>query len=117
MTRMAEFVTVGRVGDLPEGDCAVVQIGGRPVAVFHVGGQYYALDDTCPHMGASLAGGAVEAGVVTCPWHGWRFRLKDGTWADNPRLKTGCYAVRVVGDQIQVERPGSDPSAKSEPGA
>jgi nitrite reductase (NADH) small subunit/3-phenylpropionate/trans-cinnamate dioxygenase ferredoxin subunit len=104
---MAEFVTVGRVGDLAEGDSAVVLLGGRAVAVFHVGGQYFALDDSCPHMGASLAGGLVENGVVTCSWHGWRFRLHDGTWADNPRLKTGCYAVRVVGDEIQVERPGA----------
>jgi nitrite reductase (NADH) small subunit/3-phenylpropionate/trans-cinnamate dioxygenase ferredoxin subunit len=53
-------------------------------------------------MGASLAGGYVEGGVVTCPWHAWRFRLGDGAWADNPRVKTGCYPVRLAGDDIQV---------------
>jgi nitrite reductase (NADH) small subunit/3-phenylpropionate/trans-cinnamate dioxygenase ferredoxin subunit len=40
---------------------------------------------------------------VTCPWHAWRFRLADGAWADNPRIKIGCYAVRVVNDEIQVQ--------------
>ena len=50
----------------------------------------------CPHMGASLAGGFVEDGIVTCPWHYWRFRLADGAWADNPRIKIGCYPVHVV---------------------
>jgi nitrite reductase (NADH) small subunit/3-phenylpropionate/trans-cinnamate dioxygenase ferredoxin subunit len=54
-------------------------------------------------MGASLSGGYIEKGVVTCPWHGWRFRVNDGVWADNPRIKTGCYQVRVVGDDVQVQ--------------
>ena len=59
----------------------------------------------CPHMGASLSGGVIENGVVTCPWHAWRFRLTDGAWADNPRIKIGCYPVRVEGDEVQVEAP------------
>ena len=73
------------------------------VAVFNQGGQFFAIDDVCPHMGASLAGGHVENGVVTCPWHAWRFRLNDGTWADSPRLKIGCYAVKVEAEEVFVE--------------
>jgi nitrite reductase (NADH) small subunit/3-phenylpropionate/trans-cinnamate dioxygenase ferredoxin subunit len=61
-----------------------------------------AIDDYCPHMGASLAEGTVEEGVVTCPWHGWEFRLSDGCWVNSPKLKIGCYAVRVLGDEVQV---------------
>jgi nitrite reductase (NADH) small subunit/3-phenylpropionate/trans-cinnamate dioxygenase ferredoxin subunit len=99
---MAEFQTVCKVQDLPEGEAKTVEVGGRLVAVFHIAGQYLAIDDVCPHMGASLSGGHVENGVVTCPWHAWRFRLADGAWADNPRLKIGCYAVRVEGDEVQV---------------
>jgi nitrite reductase (NADH) small subunit/3-phenylpropionate/trans-cinnamate dioxygenase ferredoxin subunit len=53
-------------------------------------------------MGASLSAGDVTDGVVTCPWHAWRFRVTDGTWCDNPRLKTDVFEVRVVGDEIQV---------------
>lgn len=102
---MGQTVTVCRVGDIPDGEAAVVSVNGKAVAVFHVGGQYYAIDDTCPHAGASLAGGHVEDGVVTCPWHAWRFRLSDGAWADNPRIKTGCYRVSVVGDTVQLEVP------------
>jgi nitrite reductase (NADH) small subunit/3-phenylpropionate/trans-cinnamate dioxygenase ferredoxin subunit len=102
---MAEFQTVCRVGDVVEGEGKTVQVGRRLIAVFLEKGQYYALDDVCPHMGASLSGGWVEEGVVTCPWHGWRFRLADGIWADNPRGKVGvgCYPVRVVGEDIQVQ--------------
>ncbi len=99
---MAEFQTVCKVGDLVEGASRTVQVGGKLIALFHVQGQYHAIDDVCPHMGASLSEGFVEDGVVTCSWHAWRFRLADGAWADNPRLKIGCYPVRVQGDEIQV---------------
>ncbi len=99
---MADFVTVCKVQDVAEGEGKTVQANGKLVALFRVGGEIHAIDDVCPHMGASLSGGHVENGVVTCPWHAWRFRLADGAWADNPRLKIGCHAVRVVGDEVQV---------------
>jgi nitrite reductase (NADH) small subunit len=102
---MGTRVTIGKVGDIPEGGSVVVAIGNKDVAVFNTKGQYHAIDDLCPHMGASLSGGYVEDGVVTCPWHYWRFCLADGAWADNPRVKTGCYAVHVVGDEMQLELP------------
>jgi nitrite reductase (NADH) small subunit len=99
---MAEFHTVGKVGDLAEGDGMTVAVGTKLIAVFRTGGEYFAIDDTCPHMGASLSGGLLENGIVTCPWHAWRFRVKDGAWADNPRIKIGCYPVRLEGEEIQV---------------
>jgi nitrite reductase (NADH) small subunit/3-phenylpropionate/trans-cinnamate dioxygenase ferredoxin subunit len=99
---MAEFQTVCRVGDLAEGQSKVVEVGGKLVALFRQADGFHAIDDVCPHMGASLSDGHVEDGVVTCPWHAWRFRLADGAWADCPRVKIGCYPVRVVGDEVQV---------------
>ncbi len=108
---MSEFITVAKVGAIPEGTGAAFAVGDKLVAVFNLGGERYeAINDLCPHMGASLAAGAVEDGVVTCPWHAWRFRTSDGTWCDNPRIKTDAYEVRVEGDEIQVrvEAPPSD---------
>jgi nitrite reductase (NADH) small subunit len=106
---MTEFHTVFRVGELAEGESRAVEVAGKLVAVFRQQGQYYAIDDVCPHMGASLSGGYVEKGIVTCPWHAWRFRLADGAWADNPRIKIGCYPVRVEGDEVQVQAGGAVP--------
>jgi nitrite reductase (NADH) small subunit/3-phenylpropionate/trans-cinnamate dioxygenase ferredoxin subunit len=100
---VADFHTVCRVSDLKEGEGRTVAVGQKLIAVFLHNGEYRAIDDTCPHMGASLSGGYVENGIVTCPWHAWRFRLADGAWADNPRIKIGCYPVRVEGDQVQVQ--------------
>jgi nitrite reductase (NADH) small subunit len=102
---VAQLVTVGKVGDVPEGGSLVVEVNGKDVAVFCIGGKHYAIDDQCPHAGASLSGGHVEDLIVTCPWHYWRFRLTDGAWADNPRIKTRSYPVHVVGDELRVEVP------------
>lgn len=98
-----EFQTVTTKSELPPGTGQAFVIGERLIAVFHLAdGQFRAIDDACPHQGASLAEGYVEDGTVACPWHGWRFRLCNGAWADNPRLKVNAYAVRVEGEEIQV---------------
>ncbi|MCI0700953.1 MAG: Rieske (2Fe-2S) protein [Planctomycetia bacterium] len=102
---VAERVTVAKTTDIPEGGCVVVNLRERDIAIFRVNGALFALDDICPHMGASLSGGFVEDGCVTCPWHYWRFRLSDGAWADSPKNKTGSYPVHVVGDDVQLELP------------
>jgi nitrite reductase/ring-hydroxylating ferredoxin subunit len=99
----ADFVTVAKIGAIPEGEGASFQVGKRLVAIFNHQGEYRAIDDLCPHMGASLGAGYLdEEGLVTCPWHAWRFNTCNGKWADNPRLSVDTFEVRVVGDEIQV---------------
>jgi len=99
------FTTVARVGEIVAGQGQAYAVNGRMVAVFNEDGKYFAIDDFCPHMGASLAGGHLEDGEVTCPWHAWRFCIHDGKWCDNPRVKVDAFDVRVEGDQIQVRVP------------
>ncbi len=99
---MSDYTTVAKVGEIPEGQGVAFPLGDRMVAVFNDHGQYYAIDDCCPHMGASLAEGMLENGVVACPWHDWRFCVHDGTWCDNRRIKIDRFEVRVQGDEIQV---------------
>ena len=108
---MADFQTVAHVGDIPAGEGRAFCVNGKMVAVFFADGEYSAINDLCPHMGASLAAGYVENGGVTCPWHAWRFGIKDGMWLDNPKSKTRTesFAVRVVGHEIQVLVPDPAP--------
>src|SRR5262245_20292456 len=70
----ANFKTVARVGDIPEGQGQLVELDGIYIALFHCGGLYYAIDDACPHQGAPLSDGIVfdQERSVTCTWHGWR---------------------------------------------
>jgi len=100
---MAEFQSVCRVEDVHEGGGRTFEVAGKLIAVFCDKGQYYAIDDVCPHMGASLSAGYLENGIVTCPWHAWRFRLADGAWADCPRVKIGWFPVRVENGEIQIQ--------------
>ncbi len=99
---MAEFKTVCQLSELKEGEGKCVVVAGKIIALFREGDQVRAIDDACPHMGFSLAGGAVEDGIVTCPLHAWRFRLADGSWLSSPRVKVACYPVQIVGEEVQV---------------
>ena len=114
---MSEFQTLAKVGDIPEGQGRSFACNGTMIGVFLSGGQYFAINDFCPHMGASLADGYVEDSAVSCPWHAWRFSLKDGTWLDNSKsgIRSACYEVRVVDNEIQVKVPPASTPASSQP--
>ena len=100
---MAEqYQNVASVGEVVEGQGFPVEVNGRPIAVFLAEGQYYAIDDTCPHQGAPLCDGLVAGKSVTCTWHGWRYSLEDGRRLDASRGKVGTYPVRVRDGEIQV---------------
>lgn len=103
------FSPVADVGDIPAGAGRTYEVSGRLVAVFFDGQNYSAIDDLCPHMGASLGSGPLRDGCVTCPWHAWRFQLSDGAWCDNPRLKVDVFEVRVVGGRVEVRVPPPRP--------
>jgi nitrite reductase (NADH) small subunit/3-phenylpropionate/trans-cinnamate dioxygenase ferredoxin subunit len=103
------FAPVARAGDIPAGQGRTFEVAGRLVAVFFDGQAYHAMDDLCPHMGASLGSGPFVDGVVTCPWHAWRFRACDGSWCDNEKLRVDVFEVRVVGDSIEVRVPPPRP--------
>ncbi|QDT00764.1 Rieske (2Fe-2S) protein [Adhaeretor mobilis] len=98
-----DFVTVTKTDALPPGEGGTFHVGERLVAVFNLKGEFFAIDDLCPHMGASLGAGQLdEEGCVMCPWHAWSFNVCDGRWLDNPRLKIDRFEVRVSGDEVQV---------------
>ncbi len=102
-----EFTTVAKVGDIPAGEGRAFPVNGTMVGVFFVDGEYSAINDFCPHMGASLAEGHVEDGAVMCPWHAWSFSITDGTWMDakDSPVRCAAYKVRLQGDEIQVAVP------------
>ncbi len=96
------FTAVAATGDIPAGEGRTYEVAGRLVAIFFDGAGYHAMDDLCPHMGASLGSGPFLDGVVTCPWHAWRFRSCDGAWCDNEKLKIEVFPVRIVDGSIEV---------------
>lgn len=100
---MSEFVDVASVEEIPKEEGRAFPVGDILVAVFQLAdGTFRAIDDACPHQGASLAEGHVCGEEVSCPWHAWRFKTTDGTWADNPRLKVNAYEVKVENGRVMV---------------
>lgn len=99
-----EYVTVARVADLAPGTGKAVMVGDREVALFHVEGAFYALDNTCPHQGGPLCEGWIEGKTVTCPWHAWTFFLESGKMTLGDYATVEAFDVRVTGDEVQICR-------------
>ena len=91
------------VQQVPErGMRALVEPPDLSLALFNVEGQFYAIDDSCPHQGASLCGGKLAGRVIQCCAHGLRFDLASGYLLNSSALKVACYQVAVEGDQLFI---------------
>jgi 3-phenylpropionate/trans-cinnamate dioxygenase ferredoxin component len=116
---MTQFVKVGsraEFEDLEGGK--VIEADGQCIAVFNIGGSYYAIENTCPHRGGPLAEGMVTGEEVICPWHGSRFNVKTGSVVTPPaRQGVKSFPVRVTGNEFEIAsatfRPLWRPSTRS----
>ncbi len=101
---MAGFVKVATTSELAPGQAKKVEVGGKTIALFNIGGSYHAIDDTCTHRGGPLSEGEVEGDEVTCPWHGGKFKVTTGeVLGPPPRTGVSSYHVRVNGSDLEVE--------------
>jgi 3-phenylpropionate/trans-cinnamate dioxygenase ferredoxin subunit len=115
---MPKYMEVAKEGDVADGGMREVTAEGQKVLLAKVGGRYYAVQASCPHMGGSLASGKLEGTVVTCPRHGSQFNLSDGhmvRWAQLPGVVSAigkaikrprgleAFPVRVEAGKILVE--------------
>lgn len=100
--REGKTITVGKKEDVPAGRGATVELlNGSELALFNVDGQFYAIENSCPHRGAPLADGRLVGPVVECDWHGWRFDVRTGDC-----LTTNCpiesYKVIIEDGWIRI---------------
>ena len=108
---MAKHV-IGTVDEIPPGERKIVEIEGRSVGVFNIGGEFYALRNTCPHQSGPLCQGRLtgflmargpgeysytrRGEIIRCPWHGWEFDVKTGqSWFDPVQTRVRAYPVTV----------------------
>lgn len=102
--RVGEVITVGRVADVPEGRGATVELkGGRELALYHINGEFFAVENFCPHKGAPLADGPLRGHAVTCDWHGWRFDVRDGHCLNRPGSGIETYEVLIEDGWIKIK--------------
>lgn len=108
---MAKHV-VARSDEIAPGQRKAVTLAGRPIVVFNIGGEYFALLDKCPHQGAPLSAGhltgfasasqpgkpcmARQGEVLMCPNHGWEFDIRTGqSWFDPAKTRVKTYASEI----------------------
>jgi 3-phenylpropionate/trans-cinnamate dioxygenase ferredoxin subunit len=101
---MSKFVPVAKISEIPDQTAKWVYVEGRSIALFNLGGQFYAIDDTCTHEGGPLSGGCIYGEEVECPWHGARFHITTGEVTLGPATENVAkYNLRLNGDVIEVE--------------
>jgi nitrite reductase (NADH) small subunit len=99
--RDRHFVSVGRVGDLPDNGGICVKLGKLQIALFKTNGQVYAINNVCPHQGGALAEGELEGNSIMCPLHGWVYDITNGEVL-NGEQSVDSYPVQVEGDDVKV---------------
>ena len=99
---MADFVKVMDASELPPGSCREVSVAGKAVAVYNVGGTFYATSNTCLHRGGPLGQGMLDGTTVMCPWHAWSWDVVSGENTANGELKLARYEARVEGGEVLV---------------
>ena len=103
---MGTFHKVIEVNELAPGAGKAVEVSGKQIALFNIGGTFYAIGDTCTHMGGNLSDGTLDGTTVTCPLHSAEFDVTTGRNLTPPAPgEVPSYKVRVEGNQVQVEIP------------
>jgi metal-sulfur cluster biosynthetic enzyme/nitrite reductase/ring-hydroxylating ferredoxin subunit len=117
---MADFVKVADVSEVPDPGKTLVEVDGEMVALFHVDGQWHAIDDVCTHDGGPLADGELRNHTISCPRHGAKFDIRTGAALTMPAVRpTRAHDVKVEGTAVWVrlraEPGGVGPTAHSLP--
>lgn len=98
------WLAVAGVDDVEEGEALAVHVDGKSVAIYNVGGAFYATQDMCTHGRASLAEGYLEDHCIECPLHAGVFDVRTGEAVSGP-VKQGLriYPVKVEGDTVMID--------------
>lgn len=94
---------VAAVGDVPPGCGIQVTIENDDLALFNVGGEFFVIDDLCPHRGAPLSQGFLEQDKVFCPLHCFDFNLKTGESQVASHLRVATYPTKTENGDIFVQ--------------
>ncbi len=103
---LGEMTTVAKANDLAPGKAICVEVAGQKVALFNIDGSYYAIGDSCTHVGGPLSEGEVNGTIVTCPLHCAEFDVTSGSVVGPPADENvPCYKVHRDGEDIKIETP------------
>ena len=96
---------VCRTTEITPGQMKKVSVDENEILVTNIDGNYFAIDDTCTHAGATLSEGKLEDSTITCDWHGAKFDCKNGKLIKFPGEINDLesYKVIIESDDVFVE--------------
>jgi naphthalene 1,2-dioxygenase system ferredoxin subunit len=95
------------IDELPDDDVTGLQVGGRDIAIYKVGGEVFATDNTCTHGHARLCDGFLDGHEIECPLHQGKFNVRDGQPTCAPVTEAlRCYPVRIVDGRVLLNMAG-----------
>ncbi len=101
---MSTRIAVAKRDDIPEGEARVFDVEGLRLAVCHVEGSYFTVDDICTHDDGPLGEGCLKGFEIECPRHGARFDVRDGAVTRmHAAVGVTTYTTQLEGDEIFVE--------------
>ena len=93
---METYTPVAHIKDIPAGKRKRFEVNGQRISIFNIGGEYYAIYDTCPHKGtAPLIRGVLDGMTIKCPNHGYRFDLRTGECNIDQTFNTKVYQIKI----------------------
>jgi naphthalene 1,2-dioxygenase ferredoxin component len=97
------WVPVANSDELSPGEMKAAKIGDADVAVYNIGGTFYATGNVCTHALALLTDGFLDGDVVECPLHAGAFDVKTGKAVCAPVTEdVKTYPTRLVGNAVQI---------------
>ena len=99
---MDQLVKACAVGDIASDSATLIELRGKQIALFNVGGSFHAIDNACPHRGGQLASGTLDGNVVTCPFHHWKFDVTSGVCVSRRGVKAKSYSVSIQGNAVML---------------
>ena len=101
-----EFVEIAPVSELPNGERLFVELEGKPIVLFNIAGQLFAIGDMCSHDDGPLGDGLIEDHNIICPRHGAEFDVRTGKAMTMPAvIDIPAYPVKLVDGNIFVGIP------------
>ena len=97
------FVKVAEAEKVEVGTGIVVEAGGMELALFNVGGEFFCIDNTCPHAYGPLGEGELYGDAVMCPYHAWQFSVRTGEGLYGCGAGVRTFATRVEDGDVLVE--------------
>lgn len=97
-------VFVCKVTDLPQGSMKTFMVQGKPIALAHVDGEFFAVDDTCTHEQCSLGtDGALDGNVIICGCHGAQFDVTTGhVMAPPAPMDVRNYKTKIENNSVII---------------